>query len=383
LATDSDRGQAAAGAEPFFPAPAEGGGTFALTDDDFRLSAYDYELPPELIAQEPVEPRDAARLLVVRRDAPELEHAVFRDLPRWLEPGDVLVVNETRVIPARLIGRRRGTGGRVELLLLPSGDGPSGGGADDSVWRALARPARRLRVGAVVDLPAGIVAEVVGEESEGVRRVRLTAGGRPLAEALAEGGQVPLPPYIRRSLPDPERYQTVYAKEAGSVAAPTAGLHFTPRLLETLKEKGVHIVSLLLHVGRGTFQPVETEDVRRHRMEAEYFVIPPETTRAVNDAREKGRRVVAVGTTVTRTLETSAHRHGRVEAGEGWTDLFITPGFEFKAVGGIITNFHLPKTTLLMLVSAWLGRERTLAVYREAINRGYRFYSFGDAMLLL
>lgn len=378
MATDSERVRAAAGADPSSLEPAqEGVGSFSA-DEDYRLSAYDYDLPPELIAQEPVEPRDAARLLVVRRDMPEVEHTIFRDLPRWLYPGDVLVVNETRVIPARLVGSRRGTGGRVELLLLPPGHDEG-----DGVWRALARPARRLRVGSVVDLPAGIVAEVVGEEPEGVRRVRLTAEGRPLADAIAEGGLVPLPPYIRRALTDPERYQTVYAKEAGSVAAPTAGLHFTPRLLEALKERGVHVVSLVLHVGRGTFQPVETEDVRRHRMEAEYFFIPEETARAVNDAYARGRRVVAVGTTVARTLETSAHRHGEVKAGDGWTDLFITPGFEFKAIRGLVTNFHLPKTTLLMLVSAWLGRERTLAVYREAIAKGYRFYSFGDAMLLL
>lgn len=344
--------------------------------DAYRLSAYDYHLPESLIAQHPVEPRDASRLMVVRGPSTPVYHGQFRELPRWLRPGDLLVVNETRVFPARLLGRRAGTGGQVELLLLESRPSPEG------VWRALARPARRLRAGAVIHFAAGLVAEVVGEEAAGVRRVRFQSQ-RPLSEALEEAGQVPLPPYIRVPLHDPERYQTVYARERGSVAAPTAGLHFTPGLLQALRCYGVEVVPLILHVGRGTFQPVETEDVRQHRMEEETYQIPVRTAQAIAAARARGRRVVAVGTTVARALESAAVGPGQVQPGEGRTALFITPGFRFRVLQGLVTNFHLPKSTLLMLVSAFLGRRRTLALYEEAVRKGYRFYSFGDAMLIL
>ena len=267
-------------------------------------------------------------------------------------------------------------------MLLGPVDGSEG------EWRALARPARRLRTGAVVDLPGGIAAVVVGEEPDGVRRVRLRApegdlNNDALREALTRAGRVPLPPYIREPLADPERYQTVYAREEGSVAAPTAGLHFTPGLLRLVRAYGVEVVPLVLHVGRGTFQPVEVEDVREHVMEEERFDIPEATARAVAAAHARGNRVIAVGTTATRALESAALGAGRVRPGPGATRLFIRPGFPFRVIHGLLTNFHLPRSTLLMLVSALMGRREALAVYREAVERGYRFYSFGDAMLIV
>ncbi len=346
--------------------------------EPLRLSEYDYELPPELIAQEPIEPRDAARLLVLDRRTGRIEHRIFREIGDYLQPGDLLVVNDSRVLPARLFGRRA-TGGQVELLLLQArGDGH---------WEALARPARRLRPGEVIAIlpresehaqlaPATIVERL----EEGRVLVQLPP---EVLDALDRYGHVPLPPYIRRALRDPERYQTVYARELGSVAAPTAGLHFTPELLDRLQRSGVGLARVTLHVGLGTFKPVQVEDARQHRMHAEWYHVPAETLAAIRSAREQGRRVVAVGTTSARTLESIPDRLD--ESGEltGWTDLYIVPGHRWRVVDALITNFHLPRSTLLLLVSSFAGRELIFRAYREAVERGYRFYSFGDAMLIL
>jgi len=342
-----------------------------------RVQDFTYDLPPDRIAQYPAEPRDASRLLVVRRGAEGgVEDARFRDLPRYLEPGDVLVVNDTRVIPARLLGRKP-TGGRVELLLLRR----EGVG----VWEALARASKPLRPGGEVRL--GEARARVEEVLEGGRcRIRLEVPGDPDAW-IERHGQMPLPPYIRRQAPDPRDrawYQTVFARpdRSGSAAAPTAGLHFTARVLEELRARGVERVAVTLHVGLGTFQPVRTERLEDHRMHREWFCVPEETAARVNRALGEGRRVVAVGTTVTRVLE-HAGRTGRVEPGRGWTDLFIRPGHRFRVVSALVTNFHLPASTLLVLVCAFGGRERILAAYRHAVEAGYRFYSYGDAMLVL
>lgn len=341
-----------------------------LRTDDFA-----YELPEELIAQTPAEPRDSSRLLVVGSDGPFI-HAVFRELPSWLRPGDVVVANRSRVLAARLEGRLGG-GGRVELLLLRRITG--------GTWEALGRPGRRLRPGTRVALSGGIEASVEERLEEGLCVVCFEGGEEAERRAL-EHGRVPLPPYIRRWTGDPERYQTVYADTPGSAAAPTAGLHFTPRLMERLREAGVELRYVTLHVGLDTFRPVRVEQPDAHRMHAEYFEVPRETAQAVRRAREEGRRIVAVGTTVVRTLESVAEAMLSAGDGEasqlaGWTRLFILPGYRFQVIDGLITNFHLPRSTLLMLVSAFVGRERVLAAYAEAIRCRYRFYSFGDAML--
>ena len=341
-----------------------------------RICEFSYDLPPERIAQHPVEPRDASRLLVVRRSGGRLEDGTFRDLPRHLDPGDLLVVNDTRVIPARLLGRKP-TGGRAEVLLLARLDGPR--------WEALVRASKPARAGTQVRVGDGrvVVEEPLGE---GRFRVRLEVEGDPL-EWLEREGLPPLPPYIRRNRPDPRDrawYQTLYADpaKAGSAAAPTAGLHFTPRVLRALEERGVERVAVTLHVGLGTFLPVRAERLDEHRMHREWYDVPPAAAGAVNRALDEGRRVVAVGTTVTRVLE-HAGSSGRVEAGAGWTDLFIRPGHRFRVVSGLVTNFHLPQSTLLVLVCAFGGTGEVLAAYRHAVEAGYRFYSYGDAMLLL
>ncbi len=338
-----------------------------------RIEEFDYELPPDRIAQEPVEPRDAARLLVLHRSTGEMEHRIFRDLPRYLRPGDALVVNESRVLPARLRGRRQPTGGKVELLLLRE--------LAPDRWEALGRPGKRLRPGTRVAFGEGRLEGTVEEVTEaGTRIVRFSAPVRPL---LSELGEVPLPPYIHRPLEDPERYQTVYARPEGSAAAPTAGLHFTPRLLAELEGMGVQIHRVVLHVGIDTFRPLPEGEVEGHRMHAEWIRIDAETAEALNRVRAQGGRIVAVGTTSVRVLETAADEAGRLRPFEGWTRLFIYPGYRFRAVDALITNFHLPRTTLILLVAAFAGRERVLRAYREAVARGYRFYSFGDAMLIL
>ncbi len=342
-----------------------------------RLSDFDYALPPELIAQRPASPRDASRLLVLDRSTKRTAHRIFREIGDYLRGGDILVVNDTRVIPARLRGRRRSGGGAVELLLLRPSGGRSGG---EGAWEALARPGRRLPPGTIVEVgPRAAPLEVVGRLPDGRRLVRL-ASGESMLDLLRHCGEVPLPPYIRDRCSGPEDYQTVYAREEGSVAAPTAGLHFTPELLARLGDGGVGLVTLTLHIGIGTFQSVRTEDVREHRMEAEHSTIAPEAASAINARRG---RLIAVGTSAVRALETAAGPHGRIQACSGWTDLFITPGYAFRAVQGLVTNFHLPRTTLLMLVAAFAGREAVLKAYAEAVRERYRFYSFGDAMLIL
>lgn len=342
-----------------------------MTTERLRTEDFDYELPEELIAQRPVTPRDASRLLVADKRTGRLQHKTFRDLPEFLAPGDVLVRNDTRVIPARLLGVKAPTGGRVELLLVRR--------LSRDTWEALVRPGRRVAPGAVLSFGDGLLTAQVLERTEGGGRIVRFRPVGPLDEALQQAGQVPLPPYIHEDLEDPERYQTVYAREAGSSAAPTAGLHFTQRVLDELKRRGVHIADVTLHVGPGTFRPVKAEYVDEHDMHAEYYHIPEAAAVAVQEAKREGRRVIAVGTTTARALESWA------ATGEtaGWTDLFIYPGYRWRVVDGLLTNFHLPRSSLLMLVSALLGRERTLAAYREAVKERYRFFSFGDAMLIL
>jgi len=331
-----------------------------------EVSAFDYELPHDLIAQAPLPERDASRLLVLPRDGAAIEHRAIRDLAALLRPGDLLVANDARVIPARLAGKKRGTGGRVELLLVE----PEGAG-----WLALAGSSKPLRPGAVVEVE-GAAFEVLEARGGGEVLVSVPAD---LPAFLDRAGSVPLPPYIERApvSEDRERYQTVYARVPGAVAAPTAGLHFTPRLLEALRSRGVELATLTLHVGPGTFLPVRSARTEEHRMHRERFEIPPATALAHARCRERGGRVVAVGTTALRALEASGAR-----AGPGATDLFITPGYRFRAVDALLTNFHLPRSTLFMLVAAFAGLDRVLAAYREAVRLRYRFFSYGDAMVI-
>jgi S-adenosylmethionine:tRNA ribosyltransferase-isomerase len=358
-----------------------------------RIDEFDYTLPPELIAQTPVEPRDSARLLVVHRDTGVIEHTVFREIGRYLRPGDVLVANESRVLPARLFGHKVGTGGRIEVLLLRPVPQPGEDGAEPRVWEGLVSPGRRVHEGTTLgfgDEASGayIEAEVVARTESGGRLLRFSEPPRAALDVL---GQMPLPPYIHEKLANPERYQTVYAKAEGSAAAPTAGLHFTSRLIEELRERGVGFATVVLHVGLDTFRPVHEERVEDHPMHREWYRMPQEAAEAINRAREDGGRVVAVGTTSVRVLESVARLQGiqagdrgkKVETAEGWTDLFIMPGASFGLTDAMVTNFHLPRTTLLLLVSAFAGRELIMRAYQEAIEERYRFYSFGDAMLIL
>lgn len=314
--------------------------------------------------------------MVIPRDGSPLQHRMFSDLPEYLRPGDCLVLNDTRVIPARLIGQRP-TGGHVELLLLrPLGH---------DEWETLARPAKRLRVGERVTFGPALTAEVIAVGAEGLRVVRLEYEGA-LLPILDEVGRMPLPPYIRREEPEGEdkmRYQTVYARHPGAVAAPTAGLHFTDQILADLQTRGIRLARLTLHVGLGTFRPIQVERLENHVMHAEWYALSPEAAAAINGARAAGGRIIATGTTVVRTLETVVDAAGVVHAGEGHTDIFISPGFTFRATDGMVTNFHLPRSSLLVMISAFAGRERILAAYQEAIARGYRFYSYGDATLML
>jgi S-adenosylmethionine:tRNA ribosyltransferase-isomerase len=347
------------------------------------LDAYDYDLPDALIAQRPAEHRDASRLLVLDRASGGVRDRRFSDLPDFLRPGDLLVVNDARVIPARLVGRRRPGGGRAELFLVAPAEGTQEGGE----WEVLARPGRRLQPGAEVEFDHGLVAEVTAVQEQGRRRVRFTAPAGMDVESLMERvGRVPLPPYIRRPDPDDEdrvRYQTVYASAPGAVAAPTAGLHFTADLLAGLESRGVRRASVTLHVGYGTFEPVRATDLSRHRVEPERISIPPGTADAVAETREGGGRVVAVGTTTARTLESAAQGDGRIRAGAGLADLTVTPGYDFRVVDALVTNFHLPRSSLLILVAAFAGLDATMAAYRHAVAEQYRFYSYGDAMLIV
>jgi S-adenosylmethionine:tRNA ribosyltransferase-isomerase len=342
-----------------------------------RASAYDYELPPEQIAQHPVEPRDRSRLLVVPRDGSAVRHLEFRDIVELVPAGDALVLNETRVFPARLRGRKP-TGAPAEVLLLRPLS------ADEREWEALVRPGGKLKPGRVIEVADGLRVRVVDSTVGGGRVVRLESELAPRA-ALERWGEMPLPPYIDRAAEasDRERYQTVYARSSGSVAAPTAGLHFTPAVLDALRAKGVELVMLTLHVGVGTFRPVDYEELERHEMHGEWYEISSGAAAALNAVRGRGGSLWAVGTTVARTLESVASPEGALSAGSGWTDLFIRPPYRFRAVDRLVTNFHLPRSTLLMLVSALAGHDRTMAAYRAAVAEGYRFYSYGDAMVIV
>lgn len=334
-----------------------------------------FDLPEKLIAQDPLEDRASSRLLVLHKESGKLEHRHFRDLKEYLQPGDCLVLNDTRVLPARLIGERETTGGKVEILLLKR--------KEKDVWETLVKPGKKARPGMKVVFGGGLlVGEILEVLEEGNRLVRFTYEGI-FEEVLDKLGEMPLPPYITHKLKDKERYQTVYAKHEGSAAAPTAGLHFTKELLRELKEAGIQIAYVTLHVGLGTFRPVKTENILEHRMHSEYYSMEEESAYRINLTKEQGGRIVCVGTTSCRTVESAADEDGRVRAGSGWTDIFIYPGYSFKVLDCLVTNFHLPESTLVMLVSALAGKEKILYAYNEAIQEKYRFFSFGDAMLIL
>lgn len=338
-----------------------------------KTSDFYFDLPQELIAQTPLERRDASRLLTLDKHTGAIAHRHFSDLPELLRPGDCLVLNDSRVLPARLIGARAGGGACEVLLLIDRGE---------KTWECLVRPGRKLHVGAKVTFGGGeLSGEIVGELEDGNRLVRFDYEGIFL-EVLERLGRMPLPPYIKEELQDPERYQTVYSRVIGSAAAPTAGLHFTPELLRQIESKGVKLCYVTLHVGLGTFRPVKEEEITDHRMHSEYCVISRETADAVNETRSAGGRVVCVGTTSCRTVESRADEDGTLVPGAGWTDIFIYPGYRFKVMDALITNFHLPESTLIMLVSALAGREHVLEAYRRAVEERYRFFSFGDAMFI-
>lgn len=334
------------------------------------LSDFYYDLPEELIAQEPIYPRDASRMLVLHRSTGDVEHRAFRDLPGYLAPGDVLVLNDTKVYPARVIARRR-TGGKVELLVLRK--------LDERRWEALVSPGRRARPGETLVIGGGDVEVRVGERTDAGGRI-LEFDGMPAEDVLRRFGRMPLPPYIKRDLEDQDRYQTVYAREDGSAAAPTAGLHFTPEMLQKIEAMGVKLARVTLHVGLDTFRPIHEERVEDHKMHSEEYAISPAAAEAINSATG---RVVAVGTTTVRALESAASEDGMVQPGRRSTSLFIMPGYRFRVVDALLTNFHLPGSTLIVLVSAFAGREKVLAAYRQAVEHRYRFYSFGDAMLIV
>lgn len=333
---------------------------------------FDYNLPEELIAQTPLKDRSSSRLLVLDKETGNIEHHIFKDIVNYLDSNDVLVLNDTKVIPARLFGQKEDTKANIELLMLKE--------EDENVWQTLCKPARRVKVGTIVSFGDGLLkAECVKEDEEGIRYFKMIYEGIFL-EVLDKLGTMPLPPYIHEKLEDKDRYQTVYAKNPGSAAAPTAGLHFTPEILSQLRDKGVTTCYITLHVGLGTFRPVAVEDVTKHKMHSEFYSISKETANILNEAIKNGKRIVAVGTTSTRTLE-SAYDNGFKET-SGWTDIFIYPGYKFKAVKAQITNFHLPKSTLIMLVSAFAGKDKIMKAYNEAVKEKYRFFSFGDSMFI-
>lgn len=339
-----------------------------------NTSDFFYELPKERIAQTPMEPRDASRLLVYHKDKKETEHRHFYDLPKYLRQGDALVVNDTRVMPARLFGVREDTGSPIEFLLLHR--------RSTYIWEVILKPGKRARKGHKFVFGGLLRAEILEVLENGNRVVQFQYQG-VFEELLDRLGTMPLPPYITEKLQDKERYQTVYAKETGSAAAPTAGLHFTKDLLERIQNKGVEIIPVLLHVGLGTFRPVKVEDVTKHQMHSEYYSVTEEAARRINAVKARGGRLFTVGTTTCRVLESTAGEDGLIYPGSGWTDIFIYPGYRFKIVDNLITNFHLPESTLLMLVSALCSREETLGLYDIAVKEEYRFFSFGDAMLLI
>lgn len=339
-----------------------------------KTKDFDYPLPERLIAQDPLEDRAGSRLMVLKKETGEVSHRSFRDIKEYLKPEDCLVLNNTKVIPARLIGEKEGTGAKIELLLLKR--------KEDNVWETLVKPGKKARPGTKLQFGGGILkGEILGMAEEGNRLVQFSYQGI-FEEILDTLGQMPLPPYITHQLKDKNRYQTVYARHQGSAAAPTAGLHFTKELLGEIEEMGTAIAYVTLHVGLGTFRPVKAEDVDSHHMHSEFYSIEPKEAEKINRAKETGGRIICVGTTSCRTVE-SAAENGRVKAGSGNTEIFIYPGYQFRILDALITNFHLPQSTLLMLVSALAGREHVLAAYKEAVNQEYRFFSFGDAMLIV
>ncbi|WP_258921391.1 tRNA preQ1(34) S-adenosylmethionine ribosyltransferase-isomerase QueA [Heyndrickxia coagulans] len=340
-----------------------------------KLDLFDYELPEELIAQTPLKNRSDSRLMVLDKKTGEIEHSVFKNITQYLRPGDCLVLNNTKVLPARLFGIKDETGAKIEVLLLKQLEGDR--------WETLVKPAKRVKTGTVVRFGDGQLSAVCAEELDHGGRVMDFQYEGIFYEVLNELGKMPLPPYIKEQLEDQDRYQTVYAKEPGSAAAPTAGLHFTEALLKKIEAMGVKIVYITLHVGLGTFRPVNEENIENHDMHAEFYQVSEEAARTIMEVKENGGRVVSVGTTSTRTLETVASAHGgKIAASSGWTDIFIYPGYQYKAIDALITNFHLPKSTLIMMVSALAGRENILHAYETAVKEKYRFFSFGDAMLI-
>ena len=340
-----------------------------------KTSDFYFDLPQELIAQDPLEDRSSSRLLVLDRESGKTQHRVFRDIIEYLNPGDCLVVNNTKVIPARLYGSKIGTDAKIEVLLLKR--------RENNVWETLVKPGKKCRVGARISFGEGLlIGEVIDVVDEGNRLIRFEYEGI-FEEILDKLGQMPLPPYIHHQLKDKNRYQTVYAKHDGSAAAPTAGLHFTPELLEEIKKKGVHIAHVTLHVGLGTFRPVKVEDVTDHHMHSEFYIVEPEQAELINRVKKEGGKIVAVGTTSCRTLESATDESGILKAGSGWTEIFIYPGYQFKMIDRLITNFHLPESTLMMLISALAGKDKIMAAYEEAVKERYRFFSFGDAMFIM
>lgn len=340
-----------------------------------KLEDFDYFLPERLIAQTPLEDRSASKLLVLNKNNGAIEHKCFKDMVNYFEEGDSIVLNDTKVIPARLIGEKTDTHAVIEVLLLKNIEG--------NTWESLTKPAKRIKLGTVVSFGDGLLkAKCIEIKEDGIRVFELIYDGI-LYEILDKLGTMPLPPYIHEQLKDQNRYQTVYAKNIGSAAAPTAGLHFTPEILQHLKDKGVNIVYLTLHVGLGTFRPVQTENILDHKMHSEYYSISQEACDILNNTKKSGKKIVTVGTTSVRVLETVATKYGELKESSGWTDIFIYPGYEYKVVNNLITNFHLPKSTLIMLVSALAGRERVLNAYEQAVKNEYRFFSFGDSMFII
>ena len=339
-----------------------------------KTSDFYYDLPKELIAQDPLEDRSASRLMHLNKETGEYEHGHFRDILKYLKPGDCLVINDTKVIPARLYGSKVGTDAAIEILLLKR--------RENDIWETLVKPGKKCKVGTVISFGDGILTgEVVDIVDEGNRLIQFHYDGI-FEEILDQLGEMPLPPYITHKLQDKNRYQTVYTKHEGSAAAPTAGLHFTKELLQQVQDAGVKIAHVTLHVGLGTFRPVKVEDVTQHHMHSEFYVVEEDQAKLINDTKAAGGRVIAVGTTSCRTLESATGEDGILKAGSGWTEIFIYPGYRFKMIDGLITNFHLPESTLVMLVSALAGKEHIMAAYEEAVREKYRFFSFGDAMMI-
>lgn len=345
-----------------------------LNTNEMKVTDYYFDLPQEQIAQDPLEDRSSSRLLVLNKETGEYSHHVFREITEFLKPGDCLVLNNTKVIPARLFGEKEGTQAKIEILLLKR--------KENDVWETLVKPGKKAKVGTKIIFGGGLlVGEVIDIVEEGNRLIQFTYEGI-FEEILDQLGQMPLPPYITHQLKDKNRYQTVYAKYDGSAAAPTAGLHFTPELLQQVKDMGVDIAEVTLHVGLGTFRPVKVDNILDHHMHSEFYMVTQEAAEKINNAKKNGHRVICVGTTSCRTIESAADENGMLKESSGWTEIFIYPGYQFKVLDCLITNFHLPESTLLMLVSALAGREHVLAAYEEAVKEGYRFFSFGDAMFI-